>query len=40
MTKPDGRNLLVVSWQVVVNIYDMLYKDHYRLIDKAELTLE
>jgi hypothetical protein len=40
ITMPDGKNLLAVSWQGVVNIYDMLYKDHYRLMYEAKLTLE
>jgi hypothetical protein len=40
MTILNSTNLPVVSEEGVVNIYDMLYKEHYKLMDKAELSLE
>jgi hypothetical protein len=40
LTMQDGKKVPVVSWQRAVNPYDTPYKDHFRLMNKAEITFE
>jgi hypothetical protein len=40
MTMPDAKKLPVVLWQGAINVYNLLYKDHTRLVDKAEHMLD